>query len=94
MTPISKLFHTYIPCPNNKKIVMANGSIITVAGFGDICITPDLILKNAFHVPKLATNLVSIQKLTTDLYGFVTFFPSYCVFQDHNSKKRIGLVKK
>ena len=36
MTPKSQLFHTYNPSPNNKKITVANGSLATVASFGDI----------------------------------------------------------
>ena len=36
MTPKSQLFHIYTPSPSNKKIVVANGSLATIAGFGDI----------------------------------------------------------
>ena len=79
MTPKSQLFHTYNPSPSNKKIVVANGSLATIAGFGDIYITPTLILKNVLHVPKLSANLVSIQTFTHDLKCYVIFFP-YCVF--------------
>ncbi|RVW46161.1 Retrovirus-related Pol polyprotein from transposon RE1 [Vitis vinifera] len=49
MTSKSQLFHTYTPSPSNKKIAVANGSLATVAGFGDIYITPTLILKNVLH---------------------------------------------
>ena len=80
MTPKSQLFHTYTPSQRNKKIVVANGSLATVACFGDIYITSTLILKNVLHVPKLSANLVSIQKLTYDLKCYAIFFPSYCVF--------------
>ena len=94
MTSKSQLFHTYIPSPSNKKIAVANGSLATVAGFGDIYITPTLILKNVLHVPKLLANLVFIQKLTHDLKCYATFFPSYCVFQEQGSGRRIGLAKE
>ena len=63
MTPKSQLFYTYTPSPSNKKIAVANGSLATVAGFGDIHITPTLILKNVLHVPKLSASLVSIHPL-------------------------------
>ena len=82
MTSKSQLFHTYTPSPSNKKIAVANGSLATVAGFGDIYITLTLILKNGLHVPKLSASLVSIQKLTHDLKCYAIFFPSYCVFQE------------
>ena len=74
MTPKSQLFHTYIPSPSNKKIAVANGSLATVVGFGDIYITPTLILKNVPHVPKLSASLVSIQKLTHDLKYYICYF--------------------
>ena len=81
MTSKSQLFNTYTPNPSNKKIVVAGGSLTTVVGFGDIYITPTLILKNILYVSKLSANLVSIQKLTHDLKCYANFFPFYCVFQ-------------
>ena len=80
MTPKSQLFHTYTPSPSNKKIAVANGSLATVASFGDIYITPTLILKNVPHVPKMSANLVSIQKLTHDLKCYAIFFPFLLCF--------------
>ena len=94
MTSKSQLFHTYTPSPSNKKIAVANGSLATVAGFRDIYITPTFILKNVLHVPKLSANLISIQKLTHDLKCYAIFFPSYCVFQEQGSRRRIGLAKE
>ena len=94
MTSKSQLFHTYTSNPSNKKIAMANGFLVTVAGFRDIYITPTLILKNVLHVPKLSANLVSIQKLTHDLKCYAIFFPSYCVLQEQGLGRRIGLAKE
>ena len=94
MTSKSQLFHTYTPSPSNKKIAVVNGSLATVAGFGDIYITPTLILKNALHVPKLSASLVSIQKLTHDLKCYAIFSPSYCVFQEQGLGRRIRLAKE
>ena len=74
MTSKSQLFHTYTPSPSNKKIAVANGSLATVAGFGDIYITSTLILKNVLHVLRLSANLVSIQKLIHDLKCYAIFF--------------------
>ena len=94
MTPKFQLFHTYTPSPSNKKIAVTNGSLAIVSGFGDIYITPTLILKNVLHVPNLSANLVSIQKLTHDLKCYAIFFPSYYVFQEQGSGMRIGLAKE
>ncbi|KAI3459866.1 hypothetical protein Pfo_016529, partial [Paulownia fortunei] len=73
MTHSSQKFSTYNPCPSNRKITTADGSLTTVAGIGDVPISPTLILKNVFHVPKLSTSLVSIQKLTQNLCCNVIF---------------------
>ena len=94
MTHFSQFFHTYIPCPSNRKIVVANESLATVAGLGDVYVSPSLVLKNILHVPKLSTNLVSIQKLTHDLQCYAMFSPSYCVFEDQGSRRKIGLAKE
>ena len=82
MTNSSLRFKTYTPCPSNRKILVADGSLTTVAGLGDIQITSQLTLKNVLHVPKLSTNLLSIQKLTHDLNCAVIFYPTHCEFQD------------
>ena len=63
MTYSSQCFSTYTPCPNNRKIIVANGSLATVAGLGDIQVTPFIILKDLHHVPMLLVNLISIQKI-------------------------------
>ena len=78
----SHQFNTYNPCRSCRKRVIANGSLTTVVSVGDVQISPTLTLRNVLHVQKLSTNLVSIQKLTQDLGCIVTFFPTYCVFQD------------
>ncbi|RDX78686.1 hypothetical protein CR513_40998, partial [Mucuna pruriens] len=67
MTPSSKYFSTYSPCPNNKKIATTDGTLVTVVGIGYIQINPSITLKDVLHVPKLSTNLVFVQKLTNDL---------------------------
>ena len=79
MTSKSQLFRTYTPSSSNKKIAEAYGSLAIVVGFGDIYITPTLILKNVLHVPKLSASLVSIQKLTHDLKCY-DFFPFLLCF--------------
>ena len=47
------------------------------------------MLKNVHHVPRLTTNLISIQKLTQDLHCNVVFYHSHCVFQDEDSGRMI-----
>ena len=46
MTHNPNQFKTYLLCPNNRKIVVADGTTTTVAGIGDVQVTSNLILKN------------------------------------------------
>lgn len=78
MTCSSQKFISYTTCPSNRKIVITDGTTTTTANQGNVYISDTLILKNALHVPKLSTNLVSIQKLTIDYNCRVIFHPSYC----------------
>nr|KYP63418.1 hypothetical protein KK1_017987 [Cajanus cajan] len=94
MTPSSKFFSTYFPCPSNKKIATADGTLITVAGIGNIHINPFITLKNVLHVPKLYTNLISVQKLTNDISCNVVFNNNCCVFQDKESGRTIGRARE
>ena len=94
MTSKSQLFHTYTPSPSNKKITVANGSLATVAGFGDIYITPTLIIKNVFHVPKLSANLVSIKKLTHDLKCYAIFSLLIVFFRNKARGRGLDLLRK
>ena len=80
MSHSSHKFNKYNPCPNSTKMVIADGSLTTVADVGDAQISPTLILRNVFHVPKLSTNLVFIQKLAQDLGCNVIFYPTYYGF--------------
>jgi len=44
MTPLPKHFSSYIPCPSNKKISTADGSLMIVAGQGEVQISPSITL--------------------------------------------------
>ena len=79
MTSKSQLFQTYTPSPSNKKIAVGNGSLATVAGFGDMYITPTLILKNVLHVLKLSANLFPFKSLPMIL-NVMLFFSLLIVF--------------
>ena len=94
MGPLPKYFSTYSPCPSNKKISTADGTLITVAGQGEVQISPSITLKNVLHVPKLSTNLISIQNLTKDLSCNVVFYSNSCILQDKNSGRMIGHARE
>ncbi|KAL6328809.1 hypothetical protein AAG906_003826 [Vitis piasezkii] len=94
MTHSPNIFSTYFPCSSSRKIATADGSLTTVAGIGDVKISPSLMLKNVLHVPRLTMNLISIQKLTQDLHCNVVFYHSHCVFQDEDSGRMIGHARE
>ena len=73
-------FLTYNPCSRNKKIIVADGTVVVVVGQGNISLILELELKNVLHVPKLSTNLISIYQATKDLNCCITFYPTHCVF--------------
>ena len=78
MTQSSHGFVSYSPYPSNKKIAIADGTLVTVAGQGDVVINQNFLLKNVLHVPKLSTNLVSIHKLIKDLNYVCLISKSAC----------------
>ena len=86
-------FRTYNPCPGNRKITVADGSPITVAGQGTVNLSNSLSLNNVLHVPKLSSNLISIHQITKDLNCRVIFYSTHCVFQDLVTGRTIGLAK-
>ena len=49
MTGRHNLFYSYTPC-NNKVIKIADGSLSSVAGIGNIRLSQNLILKSVLHV--------------------------------------------
>lgn len=80
MIDMSSLFIFYYICSRKDKVCIADGSLSSITGQGDILITPDLCLSSILHVPKFSLNLLSISHLTKTLNCDVTFFPSYDVF--------------
>jgi hypothetical protein len=72
MTGLSSLFQTYSPCPGNKKIKIADGSVSPIAGEGKIPLSTHIDLKNVLHVPKLSYNLLSVSKICEDSNCYIT----------------------
>ncbi|RDX71449.1 hypothetical protein CR513_49201, partial [Mucuna pruriens] len=63
MTPLSNYFSTYSPCPNNKKS-QCRWHTCNSSWHMKYKINSFITVKKVLHVPKLSTNLASIQKLT------------------------------
>ena len=90
MANSSKAFSNYIPCPGNQKIKIVDGTLVTVAGSGDVFLTSSLTSRNVLHVPKLSVNLLSIPQITKDLNCSVNFTQSEYSFHDLLTGKVIG----
>ncbi|KAA0050393.1 Cysteine-rich RLK (RECEPTOR-like protein kinase) 8 [Cucumis melo var. makuwa] len=93
LTDFSEYFVTYTPCAGNEKIWIADGSLVPIAGKGQIVLYDDFSLLNVLHVPKLSYNLLSISKITRELYYKATFLPESVCFQDLKSERTIGTVQ-
>uniref|UniRef100_A0A5B6ZV70 Integrase catalytic domain-containing protein n=1 Tax=Davidia involucrata TaxID=16924 RepID=A0A5B6ZV70_DAVIN len=77
-------------CPSFPSFVtIANGTKTRVHGIGTFY-TPGLTFSSVLYLPQFPFNLLSIRKLTQAFNCFVTFYPSYCVFQDLKTKRMIG----
>lgn len=63
MTYSTQCFNTHTLCPSNRKTVVVNGFLATIANLRNIQVTPSIIFKDIYHVPKLLVNLISLQKI-------------------------------
>ncbi|KAL0560757.1 hypothetical protein IC582_001170 [Cucumis melo] len=55
LTGFSKHFVSYTPCAGNEKIWIADGSLVPIAGKGQIVLFDDFSLHNVLHVPSFLT---------------------------------------
>ncbi|KAL6322605.1 hypothetical protein AAG906_014273 [Vitis piasezkii] len=67
MSHTSQYFCTYTPCPSSRKIMVANGSLATVARLEDVYVTPSLILKNVLHVYSRKTTVPDLIQVPNDV---------------------------
>ena len=74
--------------PTQGHVMIANGDRIPIRGIGRL----KLFNKesNAFYMPELTSNLLSVKRCTTDLDCNVIFSPNDVKFQDIKSSKLIG----
>ncbi|KAK1440796.1 hypothetical protein QVD17_06628 [Tagetes erecta] len=74
-------------------VVIPNGDSIPVEGKGSCRLPNGTTIKGVLHVPKFKCNLLSVSRLSRDLYCSVTFFPDICFMQDLRSRELIGVGK-
>ena len=88
----------FTPTHNNIKtshdfVGLPNGGQAAIEGIGSIKLSQELSLDGVLHVPKFRVNLISVSKLTRALKCIVIFYPDFCVVQDVDTKRTIGLGK-
>ena len=67
MSPNMKFFETYEPITDSRKIIVANCQTIPIVGQGNVRLNPSLPAQHVLYVPRLSTNLLSVDKLTQSL---------------------------
>lgn len=76
--------------PSQSIISTANGSTSPITGEGSVILSNTLQLDSVLVVPTLAYNLLSVSQITSSLNCSVTFWPSFCVFQDILTRRTLG----
>ncbi|MCF8704079.1 hypothetical protein L3055_11130 [Corynebacterium sp. MC-02] len=77
MTNSQGTLSSYYQLSKNNGIVVGNGSMIPIRGYGQasLQVNPPLKLKNVLHAPQLIKNLISVRKFTIDNMVSVEFDP-------------------
>ena len=77
--------------PSSQSVIStANGSTSPITGEGSVILSNTLTLDIALVAPSLEYNLLSVSQITSTLACIVTFWPSFCVFQDILTRKILG----
>ena len=80
------------PLSNPIHITLPDGSIKTVSQAGQIVLCPKLTLHNVLYVLDFKFNLISVNKLLTDLHLFALFTPETCIFQDPSTNQPVAIA--
>lgn len=78
-------------CSSSQSVIFtANGSTSIITGEGSVTLSETLTLNSVLIVPSLEYNLLSVSEIISTLACIVTFWPSFCVFQDILTWKILG----
>ncbi|KAJ0078424.1 hypothetical protein Patl1_37243 [Pistacia atlantica] len=78
-------------CTQFSPITILDGSLIPAKSYGNVFLSPSVILNNFLYIPSFTCNLISISKLTKALHCAAHFFPSFYALQDLATRKLIGM---
>lgn len=88
MTADAGAMHTRSPHVGPDRVMLGNGDSIPVTQTGNISIllgSTHCQLKDAFHVPAMHKNLLSVAKLTRDNFVRICFDPFWYSVHDHQT---------
>ena len=68
-------------------ISLPNGYKVKVTEFGDVHITPKMILNKVLHVPSFKHNLISVQSLVSSMKCVISFSDTTCLLQAPSVKR-------
>ena len=89
MTRDSSKLKSVLPF-SQSVISTTNGSTSLITGEGYVILSNTLTLDTVLVVPSLEYNLLYVSQITSTLAYTVTFWPSFCVFQDILTQKILG----
>ena len=77
--------------PSSQSVISTtNGSTSPITGEGSVILSNTFTLDIFLVVPSLEYNLLSVSQITSTLACTITFWPSFCVFQDILTRKILG----
>ncbi|PRQ56707.1 hypothetical protein RchiOBHm_Chr1g0340271 [Rosa chinensis] len=77
--------------PSSQNIVFTtDGTPTPVSREGSVILSDTLTLDSVLVVPSLAYNLLSVGQIILALACIVTFYPSFCVFQNILTRRILG----
>ena len=92
MTGIKDNFNSLSLSNHIPSVNVVDGIFFSVLGEGIVHVTSSLALNNMLHAPKFPIRLLTYSQITKNKNSFETFSPTYCMFQDLQTGKMIGLV--
>ncbi|XP_075499123.1 uncharacterized protein LOC142537497 [Primulina tabacum] len=79
---------------SSGTVGLPNGSKILISKTGSIALTDSIMLDKVLQIPDFRFNLLSVSRLTKELQCYVTFYPTFCLFQDLKTGQIMGIGKE
>ncbi|KAL4204122.1 hypothetical protein AMTRI_Chr01g108120 [Amborella trichopoda] len=78
------------PLSPTNLVKLPNGTFAHVLCISIVTLSKQITLHNVLCIPSFSYNLLSVQKLTSDLQCSIIFFSDHYIFQDQLSRTTIG----